>query len=294
MVKTIPAIILALLLTYTAKSQPRPYAEKEAIWYYGEEIIDGGGFYVTYSCTGDTNLKGFNCSVIKQFFLGTTYLSTVIMYEDSSRVFLYNDSIKSFIKLFDFNLNINDTVRINWHGNASQYVIESKRHNIINGDSIIGMSIQGYSACGGSNTNDSIIQHIGGFSDLIPEFITCNFTWYIMRGLYCFEDSLLGHYSTWIAPRCDYTWEGINPINQTLPQIVIYPNPASTELNLQLPFQEGEIEIIISDMLGQKVIEKDLMAGSNIPLDISFLHPGIYSISVDGENISDFSKFIKE
>jgi aminopeptidase N len=71
--------------------------------------------------------------------------------------------------------------------------------------------------------------------------------------------------------------------------IIIMPNPAISDLNIEMPnsvvFEIG----IITNLLGQKVLESDMST-----IDISGLSKGIYSIKISTNEGSIIKKFIKE
>ena len=78
--------------------------------------------------------------------------------------------------------------------------------------------------------------------------------------------------------------------NKTL---VIYPNPASSNIKIQTNFEPGKNqEIIIYDALGKKVIVKKLNSGSE-NIDASMLPNGIYLLKVQAEGTTiSAQKFI--
>ena len=80
-----------------------------------------------------------------------------------------------------------------------------------------------------------------------------------------------------------------NELNGTL-----FPNPATNNLNLQLPtlIQNGTLKII--SLTGQTVFEKQNINGSDFNFDVSSLNSGLYLIQVADEQNKFSSKFIKQ
>ena len=74
----------------------------------------------------------------------------------------------------------------------------------------------------------------------------------------------------------------------------IYPNPASSNLNLQLetPIQNANLKLI--SVTGQTVLEVNSISGTNFTYEVSYLHSGLYIVQiVDGKD-SYTSKFVKQ
>ncbi len=65
---------------------------------------------------------------------------------------------------------------------------------------------------------------------------------------------------------------------QTSDQLSIFPNPASTYINIEVPLSDRSGYMTISDISG-RIIETSTLSGSTQPLDISTLHTGVYLIT---------------
>ena len=68
----------------------------------------------------------------------------------------------------------------------------------------------------------------------------------------------------------------------------IYPNPATSQLNIQSLNSGGEYSVELYDMIGNKIMEMNSIAASEISLDVSDVAPGVYSVrtTVDGSSAS--------
>lgn len=83
---------------------------------------------------------------------------------------------------------------------------------------------------------------------------------------------------------------------QMVPEITVYPNPASEQLNIAVPaqFENGSIRVI--DMTGNVVLEMQHLSmdtGQALVLDIAFLPAGYYIlVTHDGRNTSA-RRFVK-
>jgi hypothetical protein len=97
---------------------------------------------------------------------------------------------------------------------------------------------------------------------------------------------------------CNSIWEKLNSvmcnatsINETISNtktISIFPNPANTEINIDLP-SNGSAQIEISNAMGQVIIKDQ----NKNKIDISNLTNGLYFISVKQGQQSYTQKLIK-
>jgi hypothetical protein len=78
------------------------------------------------------------------------------------------------------------------------------------------------------------------------------------------------------------------PVTQ---ELALYPNPASTIINLSLPDGEEIASVAITDMQGRKVVTSYANHGQ---LNVSSLSAGLYIINVQGEQHEYRQKFSKQ
>lgn len=79
-------------------------------------------------------------------------------------------------------------------------------------------------------------------------------------------------------------------------QIIINPNPCTDLINFKISNQSSEDALVtIVDMTGRKLIERKvvLVSGENT-MDISALHPGIYSLNVLADKANCSALFVKQ
>lgn len=77
----------------------------------------------------------------------------------------------------------------------------------------------------------------------------------------------------------------------TVPQVYIYPNPASDFVQVSLPVN-GHTTISIKDMNGRTVLEQNAEQSEN-QINIAQLQAGVYFLSISTENYTTTKKFIK-
>jgi hypothetical protein len=76
---------------------------------------------------------------------------------------------------------------------------------------------------------------------------------------------------------------------------ILWPNPASDEINIETSGIFNFKDIIIYDVLGNLLFEIHLDIGvSNYLIDVSDFFPAIYIVKVSNENMELFRRFIKE
>jgi hypothetical protein len=73
--------------------------------------------------------------------------------------------------------------------------------------------------------------------------------------------------------------------------LIIYPNPTKSQINLKLPNQEKADKIIIADLTGKIILEQTATTSS---VNTENLAKGMYFIQAFSGNEKFTSKFIKE
>jgi hypothetical protein len=86
----------------------------------------------------------------------------------------------------------------------------------------------------------------------------------------------------------------VNKRTQTLKEIMIYPNPATGNIVIDLPQFEGRARVYVHNIHGQKMIEKKTKIVDAIAVDVSALPAGIYLVSVENDEGRISTKLIKE
>jgi hypothetical protein len=84
---------------------------------------------------------------------------------------------------------------------------------------------------------------------------------------------------------CTNSWTGPVLSRNVEDNLVIYPNPANNEININ-----KKVDVRLFNMLGDMIIRKDNI---NV-LDVSYLIPGMYNIQITYNNKVINRKIIKE
>lgn len=86
----------------------------------------------------------------------------------------------------------------------------------------------------------------------------------------------------------------LDEAGKTSQQFQLFPNPAKEEINIQ--FQNTSVNlnnISISNLVGEKIIQRELFQEKQLKINIEHLQPGIYFIHSSGEKGSLTQKFVK-
>lgn len=96
------------------------------------------------------------------------------------------------------------------------------------------------------------------------------------------------HVTILIAP-------ALNVADETILSYTIYPNPASSEIVLQLPkgLQNKKLQVTVYDVNGRKVLEEEINTNPQ-RVDIARLQSGAYLFILDSENSRHYKVLIKE
>ena len=196
--------------------------------------------------------------------------------EDSAnrKVFFIPKTTNTEQLLYDFNMQVGDTVK------GYTAAPPSSPDKVISIDSV--MTSLGFRKRWNINTcyGISLIEGIGSMYGLIEKSPGC-VTDQAYYSLVCFQQNGAGVYPAFSA-NCSMV-TGVNSQDALLPEIKLYPNPASDILNIELPEIEniGSANIQVYNYLGAEM-RSSFMAVSpgNGKIDVSALPKGIYMISV--------------
>jgi len=81
--------------------------------------------------------------------------------------------------------------------------------------------------------------------------------------------------------------------DETLRSFNIIENPVNQNLNINLAGNISEGKITIYDLLGKRIITKKINNSSNLSVNVSSLHNGLYLITIESENSIQTKRFIK-
>jgi hypothetical protein len=309
------AIIAFCLLPIILFSQLE-WAPDGAEWYYDfrmyydrDTIIDGIEAKVLAI---DQPTLSYNGDVSEIYYvLG---LEEIIVFQEGNKLYYYADS--SFHKVYDFGLEIGDTIAIDLSEMFYSYLdidkesppiyrIDSIRTFIFNEKEYQG---QFYRYLETSIENIDVyllafegwkIEIIGGLESFLPFFSTCFFDGYCIAPLSCYND--LETQIKWVDHGCSDTirvgvinefWlENENP--------TIFPNPilSNQQLIIQFPLQSslpnGNIHLSLFDIKGRQVLNKRIrIHGNKTVIDNLPTPAGIYFLNLRSPKFSYSKKLL--
>lgn len=154
-----------------------------------------------------------------------------------------------------------------------------------------------------------------GFSTPMPETETCYTFWAVSAGAPLntgIHDTIYFRFNFATTPSANPIWDGwlIDDIrigrgalytcyaegisNNDQIDIVIYPNPSSDEISIQLPWECSNGNIHIEDIYGRIVSETNIKNYDFCTLDLSLLSSGAYYLKLDADGRKAFKKIIKQ
>ncbi|GGG53565.1 S8 family serine peptidase [Bizionia arctica] len=83
----------------------------------------------------------------------------------------------------------------------------------------------------------------------------------------------------------------INEVELFQNQMNVYPNPVLNELHISMPSTEKQVQVIVYNILGKKVLETQINSSSII--NVSSLSNGIYLLKLETQNGTQTKKLIK-
>jgi len=74
----------------------------------------------------------------------------------------------------------------------------------------------------------------------------------------------------------------------------ILPNPSSSEMNITLPSSIETSTVRVFDLLGKRVLEKELTSQQKVTIDVSKWNSGIYIVRVSSDALTQTKRFVKQ
>ncbi|MEH6535698.1 MAG: T9SS type A sorting domain-containing protein [Psychroserpens sp.] len=74
----------------------------------------------------------------------------------------------------------------------------------------------------------------------------------------------------------------------------ISPNPASLDLNVELPNSIENATLRVYDLLGKKVLETEMSGLQSVSIDVSKWNSGVYIVRVSSDDVTQTKRFIKQ
>jgi hypothetical protein len=184
--------------------------------------------------------------------------------------------------LFDFNLNVNDTVISAYtYSFADPIMVTAIDSVLIDGEYKKRMQLNGMGA-------EFIIEGIGATSGLFENMFF--FEWY--SELVCYAKNGV---SVWGTPteECDLA-VNINENQGDENPCVISPNPGKDFIMLSIPPGLGKVEIILINLLGGIVYQDSFIGPSSNKINLNDFPAGFYLVIIKSKGLRQTTKLIIE
>lgn len=258
---------------------------------------------VDFRVVSDTVIQGRQCvATTFQFDHLANNIRTIYFCEANDSVFFFNPLAKEFQLLYNFNLQKGDRYVISpspeCKDDSLVVYIDSTGEKLLNGKKMRVQYVHTQSISHAERKNHWQI----GWNNKAVIYETIGSTSYFMPQETGWNDMFFDHL-------CQYSGDGIRfksnpdescektgvlePDNTNL-RLIVYPNPVSGMLHIQLADAEkGIVRITVCDLLGRVMLQKEIL--SKPELDVSSLPAGMYLLQVqtaDGKILT--AKFVKE
>jgi hypothetical protein len=281
-----------------------PFPDSNAIWREHYSNAYTGQIHYQYGIFGDTLLKSLkyhkvyyqpNCLTDTLMTTSNSLLIGGIREDSAKRVFYYSFNYRpdgagfihddSIYKLYDFSLQIGDTVKFE----SSLYNLEYNRPFLVL-DGIDSVFVYDHFRKRFYLQGEIWIEGIGSerslFSSIIPQ-PTCMCNWNSV----CFEFDNKTYYLNPLYSDCYDMSYGIESNKLTVGNINVFPNPSNGSFTVDFGNLENIREIRILDLLGKIVFQQSINKQSKINIDK--LPSGVYILTViDNENKMTNKKII--
>lgn len=303
-------ILLILIFSLPLIVVGQNWCPSGATWHYGFSVWTTEGYYkIEY--VGDTTISSTTCKKMQKTLYwhdlafmtsDTVVIGTEYTYADSDKVYIYKHN--QFYTLYDFSALVGATWTVpeikNYSGcdTVGTIKVDSIGTTIINSQTLryICVSLADTSQKWGWNAK--IVERIGpikSFSNydyLFPvKFDYCGMIIdeLIEGGNFrCYSDDSAFTYTSNIAPTCDYL-TSVNSLDNNTNHLNVFPNPSNGDFNIT--FDQSIKEILITDMLGNIIIQEQLK--NQWEFNINNLRSGTYILTIkDKDNRTTNRKII--
>lgn len=292
--------LLISLLAFSSSAQN--FALPGAEWKYSYFTVMGAQGYTQINVAGDTLIGNITATKLEKRLIGVDQVTLQPINHVRTPDYIYEDNGVVYIRhgaqwdtLFNYNAQVGDSWTIakepqlnNCESNSFITVTGVGTRNI-NG---LDLSYQLVDINFMSETNnwplsDTIYQRIGFVQSYMLPFDNCDTQLDVNEGgpFRCYFDNGMDVYKAFgFNQECDFIMSN-NSISKE--QIRLYPNPATSTLNIEGDFQN--LNFSIANLQGQEVLSGVM----NNTIEITQLNEGVYILSIRTENGIINQRFVK-
>lgn len=290
-------LLLALIsITFSANGQE--WSPLGAEWYYDKTYAFSGDIdYHRVYCDSSINVLGIDCKRINIDYCACNnhFCEKLYTFERNDTIYFYNQDIDTFQILYNFNASQGDSWQIltQYEGYISDTVVvqvDSIGSIEIN-DKLLKQLFVTYNYLHFKSQNSTkqyqensiIIESLGDLEFIINILdriiVMCDVDF--IHSLRCYEDTVLGFYSTGLRDSCtyEYNWT-LTEDEQSNNNFRVYPNPTTGKIS---------ISNIVGDNVYYELYNLNgllLRKGNEAEIDISNCKDGIYFLKIVVHNRS--------
>ncbi len=296
--------ILLLSLSNSLLGQYSKLPDRGAVWKVLFEEHDGPNVRLSLeqmTYTQDSIINGLTYKFIEGYGASPLHENFGLL-EDTIQKKVYLRFLKhsnccapdSNYLIYDFSMGIGDSMKVERIGlpypiywkviDTGKIVVDGQWRNYLDvySKGMLGLKF------------DRWIEGIGS-QLLIARPLFPLFGWEIRSELVCFRDSSQGvFYEPLKSTYPDIICSGnVGIVNIEKPKIIIYPNPVTDLLSIDLPENEGPFHITIWNTHGQKISEP-IIRYRPCQIDLGYLDKGPYLLMVSNENSNNKYLILKK
>lgn len=292
MKKTIICLIFALCSAAGFSQNNHSLVQEGKSWEVLSVILNGtfpwDTTYTTlsYQFIGDTTLNNNTYHKLYRSSEETSFAWSFryFMREENKKVWLKEDAVSPEMLMYDLSANQGDTLEVGWSGEYVPLIVDSIGEIEINGT----MRIKYWLSAEYQEYTETWIDGVGSNKGVCfsgSATMVGGWCWFLCMS----EDGELIYRNPYYES-C-YLFTGTEDLKES--SLHIYPNPAKTHLNIELPeeFEHQNTWLEIGDLNG-RILLKNSTTATNILLDISSIKPGIYLVKVQNSNTVAWKRII--
>ncbi len=302
-------LLLALLITTTAKAQGDYFAPIGAEWCFGSILTFNYPHYSKYYSEKDTVIIGQNCRKISAYSIypegGKREWPPLFVYATPDTVYCYNDSFNLFVPMYIFNVSEGDTLTYHvsmkltsigipgssWSDSLFQVVVTKVDSVYVDGIYLRQVWTQPVENWG---FIDSYIERIGSTNIFFGNIFLGSFPETYHTALRSYQDSAISYkYTEYGEYDCEFFPTAINEKTKQ-EEILIYPNPSNRIFSVNIGlYNVAESDITLTDISGRRIFPTISFGHRIINIDMKNFLAGIYLLTMNYNKQQYHYKFIK-
>jgi len=249
---------------YQGQCDPPEYC-KNTYYLLGDTVIDSYSYNKIYSTDGSS----------------ISYVGG--LREENKRIFLYYTWCDHSVLLYDFNLNVGDTMTMSCLA-AECDIQENLYMTVVSVDSVL---LEDHSYRRRINFNYgsamSWIEGVGSVSGLLYPYYSCVLC-VCFRELICFQEDGNSLYLNEENASCFNFYVSIDDLKRNDEMFKVYPNPVKYQTFVTIKSNEGINTIELYDFLGRMINCKQRINSMEYKLQLGSLRQGIYFLKANLQN----------